>query len=64
MTRQLTPELIASVVALIPDAWLGDEPSFSSEAEHRDAYIRYLKQRIQGPRAFFEEAIRARTLHL
>ena len=64
MTRQLTPELIASVVALIPDAWLDDEPSFSSKAEHRDAYVRYLKQRIEAPRVFFDEAVRARTLHL
>ena len=64
MAPQLTPQLIAAVVALIPDAWLGDEPSFRSKAEHRNAYVRYLVQRLAAPRAFFEEAVRARTMHL
>ena len=64
MPQQLTPSLIASVVAMIPDTWLEDEPSFASRAEHRNAYVRYLTQRLQGPRAFCEEAVRARSLHL
>jgi hypothetical protein len=64
MSQQLTPELIASIVALVPDTWLEDEPSFSSKASHRDAYIQYLTRRLEAPRAFFEEAVRARSLHL
>jgi hypothetical protein len=64
MPQQLTPEVIASVVALIPDTWLEDEPSFASKAEHRNAYLRYLTQRLQSPRAFFEEAVRARSMYL
>lgn len=64
MPQRLTPELIASVVALIPDTWLEDEPSFASKAEHRAAYVHYLARRLEAPRAFFEEAVRARSLHL
>ncbi len=64
MSQKLTPDLIASVVAQIPDTWLEDEPSFSNHTEHREAYLRFLTQRLQAPRAFFEEAVRARSLHL
>ena len=49
---------------MIPDAWLIDEPAFASPAEHRAAYLRYLQQRLAAPRAFVEEALRARSLHL
>ncbi|HEY4069411.1 MAG TPA: HipA family kinase [Burkholderiaceae bacterium] len=55
----LTPERLAAIVALIPDAWLLDEPSFASKAEHRDAYLNYLTRRLQAPRAFVTEAARA-----
>jgi hypothetical protein len=64
MPRLLTPEVIARVVALIPDAWLQDEPLFASKAEHRDAYAVYLARRLLAPRAFAEEAARARSVHL
>ena len=64
MSQKLTPSLIASVVALIPDTWLEDEPSFASKALHREAYVRYLTRRLEAPRTFFEEAVRARSLHL
>jgi hypothetical protein len=61
----LTPELIEDIVNLIPDEWLEDEPLFASRAEHRGAYSRYLLNRLQQPRAFAEEAIRAaRNLHV
>jgi len=49
------------VVALIPDAWLGDEPLFANVAEHRAAYTTYLLNRLDVPRVFVEEAIDART---
>jgi hypothetical protein len=34
----VTSELLAAVTALVPDAWLADEPGFSSPQEVRDAY--------------------------
>lgn len=64
MTAQLTPPRIAAIVQLIPDTWLEDEPTFASKVVHRDAYLQYLTQRLAAPRAFFEEAVRARTQHV
>jgi hypothetical protein len=64
MSARITPELLAAIVWLIPDTWLQDEPSFTSKAEHRQAYLHYLVQRLAGPRAFAQEAIRAATLHV
>ncbi len=52
-------ERVRELVAAIPDAWLGDEPAFASAAAHRDAYVEYLLRRVESPRAFVEEAIRA-----
>ncbi len=64
MTQQLTPQRLAAIVQLIPDSWLEDEPSFASKAAHRDAYLQYLTHRLAAPRAFFEEARRARSAHV
>jgi hypothetical protein len=64
MSTRLDADAIAAVIALIPDAWLEDEPLFANKAEHRAAYGRYLTQRLRAPRAFAEEAARARSLHL
>jgi hypothetical protein len=61
LSPQLSPELLGSVVAQIPDEWLGDEPRFASPDEHRAAYVDYLIRRTQPPRAFVEEAIDARA---
>lgn len=64
MATLLTPTLLEQIVQLIPDAWLDGEPAFASQAEHRVAYLRYLEQRLAAPRAFVEEALRARSLHV
>ena len=60
----LTPERLAAIVQLVPDAWLDDEPLFASKAAHRAAFLRYLQLRLAAPRPFVEEAIRARSLHV
>jgi hypothetical protein len=52
----LTHSILEEVASLIPDGWLGDE----AEA-HRAAYVDYLSARLEAPRAFAEEAERART---
>jgi hypothetical protein len=57
----VTPELIAAIVAQIPDSWLDDEPSFAGRDEHRAAYVSYLLTRLAEPRAFVEEALDARA---
>jgi hypothetical protein len=63
MAGRITPQLIAEVVAAIPDAWL-DGARFGSVAAERDAYRQYLQRRLQAPRRFVEEAVRARSLHV
>ena len=64
LSRRLTPQVVAGVVALIPDAWLQDDPLFATRSEQRDAYRDYLLRRLAAPRAFVEEAIRARAAQL
>jgi hypothetical protein len=55
LVPRLTDGVIDGVVTLMPDDWLGDEPR-----GQRAAYADYLRARVRGPRAFVEEAIRAR----
>ena len=56
----LTPDRIEAIVALIPDSWLrGDAPGPADVADRED-YVRYLTDRLAVPRAFVEEARRAR----
>ncbi len=60
MTQAITHEVIEEVINLIPDDWLNEDPRFPSAAEHRQAYVDYLTRRVEAPRHFVEEAIRAR----
>jgi hypothetical protein len=62
MTRHITPDIIRSIVALVPDAWLSGDPAFSTPEENRQAYSQYLLRRLEPPHAFVEEAVRARSL--
>lgn len=62
MLARITPDVIHSIVALIPDALLRGDATFSSAAEYRDAYARYLLQRLSAPHLFFEEVKRARSV--
>jgi len=55
----LTPDLIRSIVDLIPDQWL-NESSFDSAAAQRDAYSRFLEIRIANSEIFVKEAQNAR----
>jgi len=57
----LLRETIERIVAMIPDDWLGGDAPFTSTTEHREAYANYLCRRIEAPRAFVEEALRARV---
>ncbi len=60
LAAHLTPQILADIVALIPDDWLTGDAHFTSAAEHRAAYAEYLTLRLAAPRAFVAEAIRAR----
>jgi hypothetical protein len=51
LSALLTREAIDSVVKLIPGAWLEEDPPFP--------YVDYLVHRLEGPREWMEEAVRA-----
>jgi hypothetical protein len=59
MSARFTPELIHSIVELVPDAWLATDRAFATPAAARAAYVRHLTRRLQAARAFLEEARRA-----
>ena len=56
----LSKEKIRDIVSLIPDEWLKNESAFSSVAEHRQAYRRYLELRLINSEIFVNEAKHAR----
>jgi hypothetical protein len=60
MAAALTPEVIAGIVGLIPDRWLGEGSSAADGDRYRSAYGRYLLDRLAAPRAFVDEAVHAR----
>ena len=62
MSARITPQVIRNVVALVPDNWLVADLPFATTQKARDAYVQHLSRRLQSPRAFLEEAIRARAL--
>jgi len=64
LRSKLTPEALAAIVNLIPDAWLGDEPRFATPDAHRAAYVEYLLRRLEASPIFVEEALRARSPRL
>lgn len=55
LTDALNEAQLREIVDLVPDAWLEGDP-----ARLRDAYVRYLADRLRDPRAFVEEAVRGR----
>ncbi len=60
MTAVINEKLIKGIVDLVPDDWMNENSPFSTIAENRQAYVEYLTRRLDGPRHFVEEAIRAR----
>ena len=62
MTRKMTPQLIRDVIELVPDPWLASDRAFATPALVREAYVNHLTRRLQAPRAFLEEAKRARPV--
>jgi hypothetical protein len=64
MKARIFVDKIAGIVALIPDAWLLDDPGFDSKAQQRDAYLNYFTARLASSDIFVEEALRARASHV
>src|ERR1044072_5595562 len=61
MTSKINENAIREIVELVPDDWMSGNSPFPSPAENRQAYIDYLLRRLEEPRYFFAEAIRARA---
>ncbi len=57
LRAKVTPEVIEEVVQMIPEQWL-------DAAEHRGIYRTWLQQRLEAPREWVEEAIRAQALRV
>jgi hypothetical protein len=64
LAARLDDRTIDAIVEEIPAAWLGGDAPFADHRAHREAYATWLKRRRDAPRAFVEEAIRARTRDL
>lgn len=60
LSARLSTGVIEGIVSLIPDTWLEDA-SFQEPSQQRDAYMRYLADRLAAPHAFVEEALDARA---
>ena len=60
MTTLITEDKIRGVVNEIPDDWMKDNSPFKTISENRQAYVDYLTRRLEEPRNFVQEAIRAR----
>ncbi|MDQ3863756.1 MAG: aminotransferase class I and II [Actinomycetota bacterium] len=54
LTPRLTPEVLRSVIDMIPEEWLAEEPGFGSVEEVRSAYVAYLSARLRKPRTWVE----------
>ena len=52
LAQLLTQKALHSVVGLVPDEWLRNEPGFESPQEVRSAYVDYLSARLAEPRAW------------
>ena len=64
MKSVFSGELLESIVGLIPDEWLHDDPGFDGKAGQREAYLNFFALRLKSSGVFVEEAIRARTAYL
>lgn len=60
----LTPDAITRIVDSIPEQWLGSDPLFATFDENRAAYREYLLRRLQSPRDWVEDAVRAQTVRV
>jgi hypothetical protein len=56
----LNAEVIKAIVSLVPEEWLKGELAFSTDEEHRQAYVQFLTTRIAHSSFFVNEAQHAR----
>jgi hypothetical protein len=59
--EKLTPEVIESIVGLVPDEWLEAIPGDAGTAERRAAYVNFFRRRLAAAAIFEQEATHARS---
>ena len=64
LAAHLTSDKLGEIIDLVPDAWLAGDAGFDGPAQQRQAYADFFARRLQSPRLFVQEAVRARSLHL
>jgi len=64
MTSMINENGIREIVELVPDDWMYGDSRFSTTAQNREAYVEYLLRRLEEPRNFLVEAIRARAVQV
>jgi len=64
MSSLINESEIRKTVDLVPDNWMSDNSPFSTITENRQAYVEYLVRRLDEPRYFVEEALRARSVRV
>ena len=55
---RIDADVVAELVAAIPDLWLPDDPVIGDADAQRRAYVRYVLRRLESPRSFAQEAER------
>ena len=58
---KLTPQVLAGILDLVPDAWLESIPGSLTAAERRAAYVDFFVRRLAASDIFEKEAIDARS---
>lgn len=61
---KLTKSVIENIVNLIPETWLSGDNAFDSAIKYKEAYTKYLLNRLEHSDIFVEEMIRARSKYL
>jgi hypothetical protein len=61
LTGLVQPDVLRGILECVPDSWLATNTPFASPDAVRAAYLEYLLERLQSPRPFLDEALRARS---
>jgi hypothetical protein len=64
LASRLDGDIIERIAGLVPASWLATGADGRDAARQRAGYADYLRARASSPRAFVEEAVRARSQHL
>lgn len=62
MRQAITPRTLKKITDLIPEDWLIEEDEEISPEERREAYCKFLTDRLANSKVFVDEAIRQRGL--